>query len=734
VSHADIHILGSRIGYTTLASSPGVSDVERRELEVLSFGDATNAELMSRLESEASMVGRRLRSGRFAISRMIPGGTDDAGRPTIEVVTLLLDRTGYAASVGALHRLVGDIRFWRLARSAVNRGCDVPEENPSGSPADGDVLRAFDLWAAARARGAIAVVESDSQRSLLTMISLLDSADLAECRWGIGVLSLSAPVDICTLAPSTAPFGPRPVLRAGADSGWMSEGMQSAVRHVGDQPFLPPSASLASQAYIEPALDRPARAVRDASTYADPASERASGTNLTVVAALTATASVLLLLVMVVVYRVTGRTGGLTVVVATPTETAPAPSVDATSTPNGSEEAPPIASGGYDGIMPIAPPAPVIADADGDGVPDDQDPCPQQAHLVRIDFYLDADGDGYGAGLPEQFCVVAEQTVYERDGQKYVRNDEDQCPDHRALKELKDWYYDEDGDGMGAGSPDQACEKEAPANGVVARWVATDGDECPQNANRQKAEPCGCDWEFGDADEDFDGTLDCIEDDDGDGILNRDDRSDLRRTTLDEILGDPQGISVALAALQKADRDLKGVEDDLVAAKRGSDPEEKSRRVAQLERGLASPRGDIDAAIRMIYEARLKANFGTANFTIRPTNAGNPVPAVLEVAGPDEFEVLYSTMDLAARVSARYVRLSNQIRPRERMTQDSFRDEVQKYLEENFFRGSWNKNVGDWALSFMTANEKSVDSERKRIERQIGEAQPRKRGPGGGRR
>ena len=57
------------------------------------------------LERRAVMTGRPLRSGRYAISRMIPAGTDDAGRPTAPGLYLVRAHDGRSARVTRLVRL-----------------------------------------------------------------------------------------------------------------------------------------------------------------------------------------------------------------------------------------------------------------------------------------------------------------------------------------------------------------------------------------------------------------------------------------------------------------------------------------------------------------------------------------------------------------------------------------------------------------------------------------------------
>ena len=358
MANALIHILGSRSGYTTLDATPGLSAADRAELEVLGFGDATSSEAMARLETHACMVGRRLRTGRFAISRMLPGGTDDKGRPTIEVVSLVLDAAGYAAVAGALGRLAADARFWRLARGAVSRGYELPEESSSKSSRDPSVLRAFDTWVAARRAGGIGVLSPQDADGLLAMIALLDGADLGDCRWGVGVVSLSAPVDICTLAPSTAPIGSRPVIRAAAGAAWLAREMPHVEAHVAQNPLLPQRAALETAVRIEPALGAPARATPIESTGTQYVTPRPTGARnrQTLIAALCAAASLAVLAMTTAVYVRTGRAVNV--------------AVEATEEPvyarSGLHESTTVATAPtLAGAYP--PPSPPTTDRDGDG-------------------------------------------------------------------------------------------------------------------------------------------------------------------------------------------------------------------------------------------------------------------------------------------------------------------------------------------------------------------------------
>ena len=212
----DIHLLGSRSGYTTIAASAGVSADERRELEQLHFGEVGTRSAAERLRSEPAMAGFPLRSGRFAISRMLPSDAlDDAGRPTVEVVTIVLEAAGYVRVAGVLSRLAAEIDWWDRARAGVDAGVEIPEGSASASPRDAAMRSMLDLWLAVRAtRGAAAgVLPASDARRLLEFVAVLDPADRCALRWGIGLRTVSGRVDLCALAPEGSAVGMRTTIR-----------------------------------------------------------------------------------------------------------------------------------------------------------------------------------------------------------------------------------------------------------------------------------------------------------------------------------------------------------------------------------------------------------------------------------------------------------------------------------------------------------------------------------------
>ena len=228
MARADVHIFGSVSGYGTTAASAGVTESEKRELGSFQFGEAATADAIARLEHHAVMTGRPLASGRFAISRMLPAGVDDAGRPTIEVISLLLSASGYESCAGSMQMLASDVGLWRRARTEVSAGIEIPAANSAGDPEDLASLRAFDLWIAATRSGGVGVMSESEGPTVLAMVCTLHQRDRAQCRWGVGMLSISAPVDIASLASGTSTLGARAVIRAAKNGAWHCEETECA--------------------------------------------------------------------------------------------------------------------------------------------------------------------------------------------------------------------------------------------------------------------------------------------------------------------------------------------------------------------------------------------------------------------------------------------------------------------------------------------------------------------------
>ena len=607
MAHALVHILGSRSGYTTLDATAGLTGGDRAELEVLGFGDATSSEAMARLETHACMVGRRLRSGRFAISRMLPGGTDDKGRPTIEVVSLVLDASGYAAVAGAFARLADDVRFWRLARGAVARGYELPEQAPVESAREPGVLRAFDTWVAARKTGSIGVLAAQDAQSLLAMVALLDGQDLGECRWGVGVVSLSAPVDICTLAPATAAIGSRPVLRAATGESWLSPEMAHVEFHVAQNPLLPQRASLVSAVHIEPALDRDAEATPVAAAPRASASWRPSSPkrNLTMIAAITAAAALAVLVMTTAVYVRTGRAVNVAVADSAAEGEADSGGVSVQSPPT---EPSPASSLTYAGVPQVELQVPPAAATEKDAAADEQGAGHARTEPTE-------------AAKPPDPSRSPEQIPKCKDGERWMQ-----------------LYKDTDGDGCGTEPGESACVEQASkdaAEQLRQRGLATkQGDLCPDNPFRQIPGECGCDWyEQGD---------DCNKDEDDDDFPDKVDPIDNRVAARDYLAGKSMA---AASRAAEAEQRLKVAKEDL--AKQLKEAKSDSEKIEMAKTNYCNEvqlaRVDAEDALTSLVEATVWCQVGNRAFSKSQIS-------VLKVVAPTDFSDFEEAVSNLARL------------------------------------------------------------------------------------
>ena len=177
-----------------------------------------------------------------------------------------------------------------------------------------------------------------------------------------------------------------------------------------------------------------------------------------------------------------------------------------------------------------------LQDADGDGVPIESD-CDDSSASVGapIAWYVDSDGDGYGAGDPTRGCPDERPDSNTTDnaddcndansavfpGATELCNDlDDDCDGDLDEDGTDAWYADTDGDGHGAGPVVYACD---PGPGFVAL-----GDDCDDDNDTVfpgSVEVCGgadddCDELIDDEDDDLDLTTAStwFDDLDGDGF------------------------------------------------------------------------------------------------------------------------------------------------------------------------------------------------------------------------
>jgi outer membrane protein OmpA-like peptidoglycan-associated protein len=154
---------------------------------------------------------------------------------------------------------------------------------------------------------------------------------------------------------------------------------------------------------------------------------------------------------------------------------------------------------------------PVISDRDGDGLPDEEDLCPDVAGEVALNGCPDSDKDGIADGEDECPTEAGLRTFNgcpdsDNDG---IKNSEDDCPNEAGLPENNGCpVKDRDGDGVDD-DLDQCPDEPGLPNlqGCPDRdgdGVADNSDNCPDEPGSVAAFGCP--------------------DSDGDGVLDKDDR------------------------------------------------------------------------------------------------------------------------------------------------------------------------------------------------------------------
>ena len=256
----DTHVFGSRKGYQTLARSAGLSSDDERVLAQFGFGESSDERFLSGLATEPTAFARPLPSGRMAITRVLAGPLDDAGRPTLERRTVIVDRDAYAALRPGLAGLLADAGFWSSEAFLAGERVRLPATG-GDAPVPGDrTWRLFDAWTVALQRPPSGVVAGSSDADadeVLALVASVRTADAHRLSWGIRLLSPIEWVDVLTLSRFGSLDGRRQVFGASAGD-LVNPAVASVRRRGGDR--LPSLASLGADAGSTEAIDPGSRA------------------------------------------------------------------------------------------------------------------------------------------------------------------------------------------------------------------------------------------------------------------------------------------------------------------------------------------------------------------------------------------------------------------------------------------------------------------------------------------
>ena len=209
---ADTHLMGSARGYGQLAASPGVTDAESATLGDIDIGQPAGGRA-ERLATHIVAVCRTLPTGRIALTRCVAGDLDDAGRPTIEFRSIVMDASKWVwpirTGVGPLLR---SNAFWGDSAFVQGKLIEWSVVEPAG-----DVLAA-DGAAVDRmvARGPRPVLfKSSTRHDAATLQFVASTSDVIarKLQWGLGLSRPCSGLDVATVAGGGGASQPLQLLR-----------------------------------------------------------------------------------------------------------------------------------------------------------------------------------------------------------------------------------------------------------------------------------------------------------------------------------------------------------------------------------------------------------------------------------------------------------------------------------------------------------------------------------------
>lgn len=188
--YADTHIFGSHDGYGTRAKSAGVTPQEERDLTEFGYSDTYTHSHLTSLATIPSAYGRRLQSGRFAVTRVFAGPMDIAGRTTLEFRSLILSAADYLAVRKSLPALLKETKFWQGSHFRQDSGVRFTQPSSNRQDLGLEEWKLFDGWYKLQALGkAWLVVDESLSDSVLALAAAIHEEDALSFAWGVRLLN-----------------------------------------------------------------------------------------------------------------------------------------------------------------------------------------------------------------------------------------------------------------------------------------------------------------------------------------------------------------------------------------------------------------------------------------------------------------------------------------------------------------------------------------------------------------
>ena len=206
------HLFGSTDGYQTLAKSADVSEAEERALSIFGFGSPQSPQEIEQLQHRPSVAGKLLPSGRFAITRLFPGGPDVAGRDTVERRSIIFTAQQWKSVVQCdLESLLADDHaFARDAFANASAHSVQVRDSDDLLPHAGELERhVYDILLSTPRQNCCSLLpdEAANRRALMRLLKLLPAQDACQLSWGLGLFAATPGVRIAT-ASASVPASP----------------------------------------------------------------------------------------------------------------------------------------------------------------------------------------------------------------------------------------------------------------------------------------------------------------------------------------------------------------------------------------------------------------------------------------------------------------------------------------------------------------------------------------------
>ncbi|MCH2137463.1 MAG: hypothetical protein MK074_00200 [Phycisphaerales bacterium] len=199
VTRCAVHRFGSRDGYRVLAVSPLLSDAEQSALDPMTTGVAEVGPGADAVGAQQAMLVRTLPGGRIAVTRWFAGQQDDAGRPTLELRTLVFSPQDWKDGARLLPRqLLGEHPAW--SDDAFKSGGTVVLGIPESAPplTDRSVFELADLMRPESLP--VRLIDGPGMRSaLLGLVERMRDDEAVHLQWGIGLSVVARNLDVMTL-------------------------------------------------------------------------------------------------------------------------------------------------------------------------------------------------------------------------------------------------------------------------------------------------------------------------------------------------------------------------------------------------------------------------------------------------------------------------------------------------------------------------------------------------------